>query len=55
MINYDVYERGSASLILKGWVKAADEFQVDIDAYPDVLNIISSGYKCVPLLHMPIP
>ena len=52
--NFYEYEQGSALPIIKGRVKAAYNFWVEIDANPDVLDIISSGYK-LPLLHTPPP
>ena len=54
MNNYFEYEQGTSLPIVRGRMKAAYKFWKDIDAYPDVLDIIESGYK-LPFIQTPLP
>ena len=43
--NYYEYEQGNAVPIVKGRLNAALEFWTSIQANPEFLNIIASGYR----------
>ena len=53
MQNYFEYEQGRSEPFVRGRLKSAIDFWNFIDANPEVLQVISSGYK-LPFLSTPL-